>query len=148
MIKLMLHAPLYRPAGPRCSRPEDKPRPVSMAGIDPDECRGDKNGDELDSGRFKAHSVAVCPARASTQRPSGRHRKSFLKSAQAGSASVKPMTTIRQNRIERLERECLRDIGELNVVGSPIGIDPIEASSRMITLRASATGTMVGHARS
>jgi hypothetical protein len=30
---------------------------------------------------------------------------------QAGSANVKPMTTIRQNKIERLKRECLRDNG-------------------------------------
>ena len=65
----------------------------------------------LDGGWFKAHCVAVCPARASTQRPSGRHRKSFVKSAQAGSASVKPMTTIRQNRTERLERECCATLG-------------------------------------
>jgi hypothetical protein len=30
---------------------------------------------------------------------------------QAGSASVRLMTTIQQNKIERLKRECLRDNG-------------------------------------
>jgi hypothetical protein len=33
---------------------------------------------------------------------------------QAESASVKPMKTIRQNKIERLKRECLRDIGQIS----------------------------------
>jgi hypothetical protein len=35
---------------------------------------------------------------------------------QAESTSTKPMTTIWQNKIDRLKRECLRDIGGLSVV--------------------------------
>jgi hypothetical protein len=48
--------------------------------------------------------MPVCPDWTLGQIPFGRQRKSFLKSAQAGSASVKPMATIRQSKIEQLRR--------------------------------------------
>src|SRR5215469_5418195 len=44
--------------------------------------------------------MPVCPATAFTQWPSGRHRKSFLKSVQAGSARTNPKT-IPQSKILR-----------------------------------------------
>jgi len=45
-IKFTRSAPSYRPTGPRCARPEDKLRPVSMIQMDPGLRRGDENEDE------------------------------------------------------------------------------------------------------
>ena len=45
IAKLMRDAPSYRPTGPRYARLEDKLRPVSTAGMDPDLRRGDEKED-------------------------------------------------------------------------------------------------------